>query len=142
MPHQEYFVSIAAIFSRDVVLRVLVRPWDNKSPLKVDISLATTWRPLATDGHYAVAQTAGIRAVNEEGTLCLEASVTLELIGIISNCDDEQKRQEIVETYFPTVLFPSVRARLATLTMDTGYGAMHLPVLRTNQIPAAQRETE
>jgi preprotein translocase subunit SecB len=138
----DYSVSVAATFTRDIKLQVPVRPWENKSPLQVDVSLNTTWRPLATDGHYAVAQTAGVRAVNEEGVLCLEASVTVELVGIISNCDDLEERRSIVENYFPPILFPTARARLATLTMDTGYGVMHLPVLQANQIPVAQRLAE
>lgn len=129
-------VSVAAIFTREASLRVPVRPWENKLALQVHISLDSTWRELPTPGHYAVAQTASARAVNEAGVTCFEASVTLEVIGIVQGYEP-QKVLDIVRRYLPTVLFAHCRARLATLTLDTGYGVMHLPPMQASQIPAA-----
>jgi preprotein translocase subunit SecB len=129
-------VSIAATFTREASLRVPVRPWENKLALQVHISVDSAWRELSTPGHYAVEQTASVQAINEAGVTCFEASVTLEVIGVVEGFAPE-KTLEIVQHYLPAVLFPNCRARLATLTLDTGYGVVHLPPLQSSQIPPA-----
>jgi preprotein translocase subunit SecB len=130
-------ISVAAVFTREASLRVPVRPWENALALRVNISIESTWRELPTPGHYAVVQTASAQAVNEAGVTCFEASVALELIGIVQGFAPEKTR-DIVERYFPAVLFPHCRARLATLTLDTGYGVMHLPPMQASQVPPAR----
>lgn len=124
-----------AQYTRHVHARVHVRPYELKSPLQNDISGKFVTDKMPEDDHYRVELELTFNALAKEDLLCFEASCCVEAIVVAKGFTDEELAQVLTHN-IGGLLVGNIRAAIATASMSTGYGPIHLPPITTDQLTA------
>lgn len=133
MHFMEQKLQQLAQYTLNLSAQALVRPYDNKKPVKLVYSGNLRSEALAEPNHYRIVLAMQVNIVNSDGMPCGSAVCAMESIVLAAGMENPQDRERLTLTV-GGLLLGDIRAALTTASATLGYGQIILPALSSEQL--------
>jgi len=120
-----------ALYVKNLEMKALVAPYAVKENLQTSIDFEIRARPLDINGHWSIVAQIAVQAHSASGDVYFSSSVELEQIYALEPVP-EDKRIDVIKNSLAAYVFGHARATLATITVNSGYGPVHIPPISAN----------